>query len=77
MLSGSLAELKKHVLPTDYPELSVDDIKVYLIEGSSELLGSMSSQASTKAEGLIVHWEVMEAVRSRLITSPETLQQKA
>ena len=77
-LSGSLAELKKHVLPTDYPELSVDDIKVYLIEGSSELLGSMSSQASTKAEGLIVHWEVMEAaVRWLMITSPETLQQKA
>lgn len=49
-LSGSLAELKKHVLPTDYPELRVDDIKVYLIEGSPELLGSMSSQASQKAK---------------------------
>ncbi len=49
-LSGSLAELKKHVLPSDYPELRVEDIKVYLIEGSSALLGSMSSQASGKAK---------------------------
>lgn len=49
-LSGALAELKKHVLPKDYPELSADEIKVYLIEGSPELLGSMSVQASSKAK---------------------------
>ncbi len=49
-LSGALAELKKHVLPKDYPELSIEDIKVYLIEGSPELLGAMSAQASGKAK---------------------------
>lgn len=48
-LSGALAELKKHVLPKDYPELSIDEIKVYLIEGSPLLLGTMSEQASAKA----------------------------
>jgi NADH dehydrogenase len=53
-LSGSLAELKKHVLPTDYPELSVNNIKVYLIEGTSELLGSMSGQASKKAKDFLI-----------------------
>ncbi|MEJ7780350.1 MAG: NAD(P)/FAD-dependent oxidoreductase [Daejeonella sp.] len=49
-LSGSLAELKKHVLPKDYPELSIEDIHVYLIEGSDELLGVMSDQASAKSK---------------------------
>ncbi len=49
-LSGSLAELKKHVLPKDYPELSIEDINVYLIEGSNELLGVMSDQASAKSK---------------------------
>ncbi len=49
-LSGSLAELKKHVLPKDYPELSIKDIQVYLIEGSDELLGVMSDQASVKSK---------------------------
>ena len=48
-LSGSLAELKKHVLPKDYPELSIEDINVYLIEGSDELLGVMSDKASAKS----------------------------
>ena len=49
-LSGALAEIKKHVLPKDYPELSIEQIKVYLIEGSPELLGAMSAQASKKAK---------------------------
>lgn len=48
-LSGALAELKKHVLPKDYPELSIEDINVYLIEGSDKLLGGMSDQASAKS----------------------------
>ena len=52
-LSGALAELKKHVLPKDYPELSIDDVKVYLIEGASEVLGSMSEQASSKAKSFL------------------------
>lgn len=49
-LSGALAELKKHVLPKDYPELNIEQIQVYLIEGSPELLGAMSAQASRKAK---------------------------
>ena len=52
-LSGALAELKKHVLPKDYPELSIDDVKVYLIEGASEVLGSMSELASSKAKSFL------------------------
>lgn len=49
-LSGSLAELKNHVLSKDYPEIINDSIKVYLIEGSNELIGAMSDQASAKAK---------------------------
>lgn len=48
-LSGSLAELKKHILPKDYPELDISQMHIYLIEGSSEVLGTMSDQASAKA----------------------------
>lgn len=49
-LSGSLAELKKHVLPKDYPELDISKMQIYLIEGSPEVLGPMSDQASAKAQ---------------------------
>jgi len=52
-LSGALAELKKHVLPKDYPELNMKDVQVYLIEGALEVLGSMSEQASSKAKSFL------------------------
>lgn len=44
-LAGSLAELKRHVLRKDYPELNMDDMNIYLIEGSPVLLGPMSLQS--------------------------------
>jgi NADH dehydrogenase len=48
-LAGALAELKKHVLSKDYPELDFNDMKVVLIEGSDRLLGTLSNASSTKA----------------------------
>ncbi len=47
--AGAIAELKKHVLKNDYPELDLDKVNIYLIEGSPELLGAMSVQAQQKA----------------------------
>ncbi|MBC7745884.1 MAG: NAD(P)/FAD-dependent oxidoreductase [Flavobacterium sp.] len=52
-LSGALAELKKHVLPKDYPELNIDNMDIYLIEGSAAILGGMSPQASKKAKDFL------------------------
>ena len=49
-LSGALAELKMHILPADYPELAIEDVKIYLIEGSPKVLGAMSKQASDSAQ---------------------------
>lgn len=47
--AGALGELKKHILPNDYPELDIRKMKVYLIEGSPRLLNGMSEQAGKKA----------------------------
>ena len=52
--AGALAELKKHVLKSDYPELNIDDVNIYLIEGSPELLGAMSVQAQKKAADFLI-----------------------
>ena len=52
-LSGALAELKMHILPTDYPELDSDQIHIRLIEGSPNLLGTMSEQASSSAKAFL------------------------
>lgn len=45
-LSGSLAELKKYVLPKDYPELDFTRMTIYLLEGGERTLGAMSQKSS-------------------------------
>lgn len=49
-VSGVLAEMKRFVLPKDYPDLNKSEMNIYLIEGSSRLLGAMSTEASENAE---------------------------
>lgn len=49
-VSGTLAEMKNHILPKDYPELDFDAMQVYLIESSAEVLDVMSEGASKNAK---------------------------
>ncbi|GAB2558756.1 NAD(P)/FAD-dependent oxidoreductase [Spirosoma aerophilum] len=50
-LCGTLAEMRKTVLPSDYPELDFKMMDIFLIESGGELLGPMSveSQAHSLA----------------------------
>ncbi len=48
-VAGAIAEMKKFVLPKDYPDLNFDLMQITLIEGSPTLLGGMSKHASEKA----------------------------
>ncbi len=41
-LAGSLAELKKNILPRDYPDMDFSALKIYLIEGMAHTLQNMS-----------------------------------
>lgn len=45
-VSGALAEMKKYVLPKDYPEIDFSLMKIYLLEGTSRTLVSMSEKSS-------------------------------
>ena len=49
-LAGALGELKKYVLPRDYPDLDFSMMKVYLIEGLERLLPPMSEKSGKKAQ---------------------------
>jgi NADH dehydrogenase len=49
-VSGTLAEMKKIILPKDYPELDFNLMKIYLFESSPEVLEVMSDQASAKGK---------------------------
>ncbi|GAB3763075.1 NAD(P)/FAD-dependent oxidoreductase [Spirosoma pomorum] len=44
-LCGTLAEMRKTVLPRDYPELNFKIMDIYLIESGGELLGPMSVES--------------------------------
>lgn len=48
-LAGALGELKKHVLPNDYPELDVRRMQIHLIEAGPALLGGMDEVSSKKS----------------------------
>lgn len=45
-IAGALAEMKKYVLPRDYPELDFSAMRIFLLEGSGKTLGAMSDKAS-------------------------------
>lgn len=49
-LAGAMAEMKKYVLPKDYPELNIDNMKIMLFEASSSLLAGMSATAAEGAK---------------------------
>jgi NADH dehydrogenase len=48
-LSGALAEMKKYVLPKDYPELDFSKMNIYLLEGMNKTLGAMSEKSSARS----------------------------
>ncbi|WP_164122172.1 MULTISPECIES: NAD(P)/FAD-dependent oxidoreductase [Sphingobacterium] len=49
-LSGAIAEIQLHMLKKDYPELSENEMKVYLVEGTGKILGALSEKSSRDAE---------------------------
>lgn len=48
-IAGALGEMKKYILPKEYPELSPEDIRITLVEGAGKLLGPMRDKSSAKA----------------------------
>lgn len=53
-LAGALAEMKKAVLPKDYPDLDVRKMEINLIQSGDRILNTMSENASIKAEKFLI-----------------------
>lgn len=49
-VAGSLAEMKRHIIGKDYPDLNREEIQIHLVHGGDRLLNTMSEEASAKAE---------------------------
>tara|TARA_R110002167_G_scaffold78905_4_gene218045 strand:- start:3305 stop:4594 length:1290 start_codon:yes stop_codon:yes gene_type:complete len=52
-LAGALAEIKKGILPKDYPDLDTRSVQINLIQSSDRILKEMSANASKKAEDFL------------------------
>lgn len=63
-LAGALADMKKSILPKDYPEIDFTKMEIHLVDASPRLLFAMSEQASEKAaetlknRGVIIHQDI-------------------
>ena len=49
-MSGAIAEMKKYVLPRDYPEIDFNKMIIYLLEGGPKTLGPMSEKSSIQSQ---------------------------
>lgn len=52
-MSGAIADMRRFVLPKDYPEIDFNKMKIYLLEGSPETLSSMSDKSSKDSLGYL------------------------
>lgn len=63
-LSGALADMRKSILPKDYPEIDFSKMEIHLVDASPRLLFAMSEKASEGAakaltkRGVIIHQNV-------------------
>lgn len=49
-LAGALSEMKRNVLPKDYPDMDFSRLRIFLIEGSEHTLNAMSPASQQKSQ---------------------------
>lgn len=74
-LAGAFAEIRKNILPNDYPGIDFSRFRIILVEGSKNTLNSMSKNAKTASKkyledmGVIVLTEtIVEKYDGKLLT---------
>lgn len=48
-IAGAIGEMKRYILPREYPAISQDEMTITIVEGSDRLLRTMSAEASASA----------------------------
>ncbi|MCD7973637.1 MAG: NAD(P)/FAD-dependent oxidoreductase [Candidatus Azobacteroides sp.] len=66
-VAGAVAEMKKYVLPKDYPDLKDMPLNVYLIEGGPKLVPAMSEGASQHALDFLTEMGVNVLLNKRVV----------
>jgi NADH:ubiquinone reductase (H+-translocating) len=66
-LCGTFSEMRKKVLPRDYPELDFGMMQIYLVESGAELLGPMSVNAQQKSLKYLTEMGVNVRLNTRVV----------
>lgn len=66
-LAGALAELKKDILPIDYPDLDMRVMDIHLLDSNARVLKEMSEKTSTKALAALQEMGVDVHLHTRVI----------
>lgn len=66
-VSGTLAEMKKQILPKDYPELDFEGMQIRLYQSSKGVLPTMSDQASAKGKEYLESLGVEVIIGERIV----------
>lgn len=54
-IAGALGEMKRYVLPREYPSIPQEDLRILLVEAAPRLLGTMNPKSSSEVEGYLKH----------------------
>jgi NADH dehydrogenase len=65
-----LAELKAHILQREYPEISVDEIRLYIIDGTPHLLAAMGRRTHDESAQILTALGI-KVILNTLVTNYE------
>lgn len=54
-IAGALGEMKRYVVPREYPSIPQEDMRILLVEAAPKLLGTMDPRSSEEVEGYLKH----------------------
>lgn len=66
-IAGALSEMKKYVLPYDYPDMENSQLHIYLIEAGARLLPGMAEESSAKVEQFLREMGVNVCLHKKVI----------
>jgi NADH dehydrogenase len=66
-LSGAIAEMKKYVLPSDYPELDFTQMTIHLLEGGDKTLENMSPKSAEQSRKYLEKLGVTVRTNTKLV----------
>jgi NADH dehydrogenase len=67
-IAGALAEMKKYVIPKDFPDLDISKMSIHLYEANSRLLKVMSEEASAKSLQYLTELGIDVNLNSRIMS---------